>query len=394
MTDCSGTGSDADGFTFVARKKRGSRPRFSEKKSGGKRKGNLEVVQSTKESSNIDKVAIEKKIFLAREELQISDFYRSFQESLFAALNEKRSSAVEKDSGNITVVNQQKASYSSSEAKAPGNYNKNLQDTPNGGTDLNSKTAEDGPCGIRTEHDDDPCSARQDSSKIDSKSSEDDFVGNQRDEVTEIKGPARDGVVSGSVHTVVCYGLGNFTDCAIARYQLALLLLICEGLKIKSSECHVYDPRFTAEEMQILSSLGLDIIPQNEECKRVASEPTLFYMPHCGKPLYNNLLWANWSVEGLAGITIIGNSFKNIQERLPSRVLQDFRYLQQIAPHVREFPIKSNFRFMDIFNDTSIHVFPQERLREVPCAFWDSQDKPHYDLDAATEIILCKDGPP
>ncbi len=35
-----------------------------------------------------------------------------------------------------------------------------------------------------------------------------------------------------SVETVVCYGLGNFSDCIIARYQLALLILICGFLKV------------------------------------------------------------------------------------------------------------------------------------------------------------------
>ena len=43
--------------------------------------------------------------------------------------------------------------------------------------------------------------------------------------------------------------------------------------------------------------------------------PTLFYMVHCGKALYNNLLWRNWSVGALSNMVIIGNSFKGIEER-------------------------------------------------------------------------------
>lgn len=42
---------------------------------------------------------------------------------------------------------------------------------------------------------------------------------------------------------------------------------------------------------------------------------TLFYMVHCGKALYNNLLWRNWSAEALSKMVIIGNSFRGIEER-------------------------------------------------------------------------------
>ena len=32
-------------------------------------------------------------------------------------------------------------------------------------------------------------------------------------------------------------------------------------------------------------------------------------MPHCGRPLYNNLLWSNWQPHLLSHVIIIGNSF-------------------------------------------------------------------------------------
>lgn len=38
-------------------------------------------------------------------------------------------------------------------------------------------------------------------------------------------------------------------------------------------------------------------------------------MPHCGKAMYNNLLWANWSAERLPRVAIIGNSFTSYSER-------------------------------------------------------------------------------
>lgn len=44
-------------------------------------------------------------------------------------------------------------------------------------------------------------------------------------------------------------------------------------------------------------------------------EATVFYMVHCGKALYNNLLWRNWSPAALSKLVIIGNSFRGIEER-------------------------------------------------------------------------------
>ena len=50
--------------------------------------------------------------------------------------------------------------------------------------------------------------------------------------------------------------------------------------------------------------------------KRSVTQNTVFYMPHCGKALYNNLLWKNWSKERLKKLVIIGNSFDNMKLRL------------------------------------------------------------------------------
>ena len=41
---------------------------------------------------------------------------------------------------------------------------------------------------------------------------------------------------------------------------------------------------------------------------------TLFFMLHCGKPLYNSVLWANWG-PGLSNVIILGNRFSSYQER-------------------------------------------------------------------------------
>jgi len=147
----------------------------------------------------------------------------------------------------------------------------------------------------------------------------------------------------------VCYGIGNFATCVIARHQLTFLLLFLEkcqvhfcillgqfpvgpahGLhtdlwvarthssppQIPRRHCWVYDPLFSQLEIAVLNALGVTALSENEEGRRsVGGEPTVFYMPHCGTALYNNLLWGNWSVDALAKMLIIGNSFRGLEER-------------------------------------------------------------------------------
>src|SRR5262245_56573370 len=96
----------------------------------------------------------------------------------------------------------------------------------------------------------------------------------------------------------------------------------------------MFDPQFSASEEAIIKMCNLELIDTNEvhlephlqelsftlhtmlqqEGKRKATQRTLFYMPHAGKRLYSNLLWANWG-ENLSNLIILGNSFANYNTR-------------------------------------------------------------------------------
>ena len=98
---------------------------------------------------------------------------------------------------------------------------------------------------------------------------------------------------------------------------------------------YIYDPVLSSTEETALEELGFTYIHHNEVhvvaylhagsvnltisthqlCRRRAEVPMLFYMPHCGRAMYNNLLWANWSPQLLAKMALIGNSFHSYIER-------------------------------------------------------------------------------
>ena len=191
------------------------------------------------------------------------------------------------------------------------------------------------------------------------------------------------------IKELVCYGIGNFSSCVIARYQLALFLLLKELFKLESECCWLYDPILTADEKAMAQGSNLTLIETNEEGKRGVHTRTLFFMPHCGKALYNNLLWKNWSKDQLKNIIIIGNSFSNIHDNLPRRVLSEqYPFILDILPYTQEVAMKNIFRFDDIFNDMALHVFSYEDMCSLPEGFWNNKMEPKYDDDV--EIITQK----
>ncbi|CAG2060986.1 unnamed protein product, partial [Timema podura] len=196
-------------------------------------------------------------------------------------------------------------------------------------------------------------------------------------------------LVEGStISKILCYGLGNYTQCVSARYQLALLLLLKQHTTAK---VFVYDPVFTALECQLISSFGCQLLPLNEEGKHTIDkdEVTLAYLPHCSKQLINNFLWANWGL-GLKDCIIFGNSFsKIIDTQLKSILNSSARYILDIFPYTEELSIANSFKYTDIFNDLAISVFPIKKLSSVKRDFWVPRENPKY-CDSDTEFITAK----
>ncbi|KAM9178596.1 SRR1-like protein [Mergus octosetaceus] len=191
----------------------------------------------------------------------------------------------------------------------------------------------------------------------------------------------------------VCYGLGRFGTCPNARQQLAFLLLLLERMEVPPDHCLVFDPAFSELEVAALGELGLRLLAENEEGKhQVRDSPTLFYMVHCGKALYNNLLWRNWAPAALSNMVIIGNSFKGMQERVLSRILErDYSYIAKILKGTEEVALPAHPRYTDTFNDTSVHWFPLHKLEQLSAEVWEFLEEPTYQECEDLEIIRKED---
>ncbi|XP_040050559.2 SRR1-like protein [Gasterosteus aculeatus] len=186
----------------------------------------------------------------------------------------------------------------------------------------------------------------------------------------------------------VCYGLGSFSSSVSARFQLAMLLLLLDAGQIPLKDCSVYDPAFSRGEKAVLRELGLTVLTENEEGKRLATKPTLFYLMHCGKALYNNLLWKNWSVRHLPLVTLIGNSFTGMMDRTVEREFtRDYRYITEALSLCEERQLPCPSRLIDVFSDTAVVTFPSGGLERLPQSTWAELPEPQYTHCSDLEII-------
>lgn len=78
--------------------------------------------------------------------------------------------------------------------------------------------------------------------------------------------------------------------------------------KDASSCVTVYDPLFSPQDVAVLARLGMTL-PESNNCGAYTlREPTIIYMPHCPREMYEALLRSNWSLD-LRSFAICGNDF-------------------------------------------------------------------------------------
>jgi len=106
-------------------------------------------------------------------------------------------------------------------------------------------------------------------------------------------------------------GVGSFESSPAARLQLALAALLRRDLLPEAASADLFDPVLSAVECAAAAALGFSVPSLDDGCRRLAEEPTLFYMPHCEASLYDALLAANWdSPAQLRRVCVLGNSFR------------------------------------------------------------------------------------
>ena len=125
-----------------------------------------------------------------------------------------------------------------------------------------------------------------------------------------------------------------------------------------------YDPCTTPLEESFLRQREIQILATNERGRLFIGRdaPTIFFMPHCPKSLYDNVAWAHWSC--LETTAIVGNSLVNHAEAL-SNDKRSCPCLQILVPWIREHKLESTKQdlqqsagnFLGAFNDMYLTAF-------------------------------------
>ncbi|XP_021750540.1 protein SENSITIVITY TO RED LIGHT REDUCED 1-like [Chenopodium quinoa] len=120
---------------------------------------------------------------------------------------------------------------------------------------------------------------------------------------------------------MVVYGIGSIESFEAPRLQLCLVILMKRKFEWVGN-IEVFDPVLSGTETRVLESFGCSVISVNEEGRRQALKPTLFFMPHCEALLYHNLLEVNWNVDMLRNMALFGNSFESYEHH--NSVVKDY----------------------------------------------------------------------
>ncbi|KCV68013.1 hypothetical protein H696_05482 [Fonticula alba] len=99
------------------------------------------------------------------------------------------------------------------------------------------------------------------------------------------------------------------------QMQLALLVCVRNALRARlgpagpALRVEAFDPVFDERDRQVLRALGITPLTVNEAGRRRAETPTLFFMPHCDRFLYDALLDENLADgrDTLARCLVFGN---------------------------------------------------------------------------------------
>ncbi|KAH0711762.1 hypothetical protein KY289_007721 [Solanum tuberosum] len=186
---------------------------------------------------------------------------------------------------------------------------------------------------------------------------------------------------------MVIYGIGSIESYEPPRLQLSLAILM-KRMFSWIGEVEVFDPVISLAESRVLTALGCSVLTVNEQGRRQALRPTMFFMPHCDAELYENLLEANWRHDLLSNMTLFGNSFEAYEEHVSEckilRLADSRKHILAIRQFVKELPIDSRKQIVALrqfVKERSIDPFSDDVFRAFHGSSWHFFDiDPHSDL--------------
>lgn len=190
---------------------------------------------------------------------------------------------------------------------------------------------------------------------------------------------------------MVIYGIGSIESYEPPRLQLSLAILM-KRMFSWIGEVEVFDPVISLAESRVLTALGCSVLTVNEQGRRQALRPTMFFMPHCDAELYENLLEANWRHDLLSNMTLFGNSFEAYEQHVSEckilRLADSRKHILAIRQFVKELPIDSRKQIVALrqfVKERSIDPFSDDVFRAFHGSSWH-----FFDIDSHSDLCDAK----
>lgn len=170
---------------------------------------------------------------------------------------------------------------------------------------------------------------------------------------------------------LVCLGIGSLCASENSQYQFGFLTLLKELFHVQDQSAWIFDPIMTKSDVELAFKFGFQVPQHNKAGRHHVSKRSVFYMPHCPRALYDNLLLENWNEASLGNLMIIGNSFSHYELFTSTHQMKE-SMIYRALPHVKEHVIHQpgQGELFAAFNDQSVHIFDSESLQNMSDAFW------------------------
>ncbi|GAA5822644.1 hypothetical protein JCM11251_004328 [Rhodosporidiobolus azoricus] len=205
---------------------------------------------------------------------------------------------------------------------------------------------------------------------------------------------------------VVCLGLGSLADSTKAQDQYILLREVLEeldGITDKDIPVEFYDPVFSAEDAAFLTSQGHSVL--SAEHPLHLPRPTLLYIPHGPRTLFDALLRANWtSPAQLQRVIILGNRLDlyddptysgstsqsgkkraGLEDGVRDELGESAEYVVRAADLFHIVPLPDTKEHLQAFNDLALEWVVPERVTGKDEEFWRREEPGPAAEDKADE---------
>ncbi|GAA5910954.1 Ber1p [Sporobolomyces salmoneus] len=177
---------------------------------------------------------------------------------------------------------------------------------------------------------------------------------------------------------VVCLGLGSVSDSTKAQDQYILskeLLLELNGIIDPEEPVKFYDPVFTPEDTSFLLSEGHSVLSSSFELS--LRLPTLLYIPHGPRSLFNDLISENWTRAQLEKMIIFGNRLDLYEDPTYSgttsqsgegeegELKEGMESIRKAAKLFEIVPLPTTKEHLEAFNDLAIEWVDPKKVEEA-----------------------------